>query len=106
MHLRKVNKINRNEGHGWWNCEGCREMDHEENWDRITDGYFTNHEGLAHHPEYLIDLLQWLEDQDRFEECEFLVQFLPVYEGYTEIDLRPFLKENYNADSQIFKTYS
>lgn len=105
MKLKTIKKIDRSKGHGWWNCEECRSADHEDNWSRIINGYFTNYEGKAYHPEYLVDLLQWLESKELYEECQYLVQFIPIYEGFTNIDMRPFLEEKYNADSKIFTTY-
>lgn len=52
-------KTPRGTDHGWWNCEGCREIQHDNNLERVQDGLFTDEGGNYFTLEYLKDMAKY-----------------------------------------------
>jgi len=52
----------RDDDHGWWNCDGCREACHTNNLERVTEEFLCDIHGEYYTLEYLEDMLKYYKE--------------------------------------------
>ena len=66
----------REEDHGWWNCDGCRERLHKFNVERVCDRRYSDMFGHYFNIEYLEDMRDWLSDREEYEQAAKVRDFI------------------------------
>jgi hypothetical protein len=66
----------RQEDHGWWNCDDCRNRLHNLNKSFVLDKFYHDKFGQFFTKEYVEDMMVWLADQEQYEEAAVVRDFV------------------------------